>query len=239
MQTTSNVLVTALIALGVASVPLTGCDDPANGKPRATTVEPTATSQPPTAALQTTVKYTFDQTASKVEWTGSKVTGKHDGSFGIFKGTIDLVDGAPEKSKVDISIDADSVTTDIERLANGSRAIPRERFSPSSTSPSRASARAARRQTVSTSFRHVFVSASQTPHQCNGDPHEPSTQHVPHRPPPRPLRRLRRCAPAFPSATLATAFTDRTYVRNVIRGHGRSAIRGRERRRQDAGELPT
>jgi polyisoprenoid-binding protein YceI len=117
MQTTSNGLASALMALCLASVPLTGCDDPAQGKARATTTEATSTaSQPATAAPQTAVKYTFDQTASKVEWTGSKVTGKHDGSFGTFKGTIDLVDGAPEKSKVDVSIDADSVTTDIERL---------------------------------------------------------------------------------------------------------------------------
>jgi polyisoprenoid-binding protein YceI len=117
MQTTSNCLASGLMALCLASVPLTGCDDPAQGKARATTTEATSTaSQPVTAAPQTAVKYTFDQTASKVEWTGSKVTGKHDGSFGIFKGTVDVVDGLPEKSKVDVSIDADSITTDIERL---------------------------------------------------------------------------------------------------------------------------
>jgi polyisoprenoid-binding protein YceI len=117
MQTISNGLASALMTLCLASVPLTGCDDPAQGKARATTTVATSTtSQPASAAPQIAVKYTFDQTASKVEWTGSKVTGKHDGSFGTFKGTIDLVDGVPEKSKVDVSIDADSITTDIERL---------------------------------------------------------------------------------------------------------------------------
>lgn len=123
MQTTSSFLATALIALGMASISLIGCDDPAKGKPKATTEDTSATSQPAiatsqpaNAAPQAMAKYAFDQTASKLEWTGSKVTGKHDGSFRIFKGTIDLVDGAPEKSKVDVSIDADSVTTDIERL---------------------------------------------------------------------------------------------------------------------------
>ena len=53
---------------------------------------------------------------AKPQWTGSKVTGKHDGGFGTFNGTVDVVDGVPEKSKVDVSIDADSLTTDIERL---------------------------------------------------------------------------------------------------------------------------
>src|SRR5450432_1436114 len=112
MQTTSNFLASALMALlGLASVPLTGCDDPAKGKAKATTTEATSTtSQPATAAPQTTVKYTFDQTASKVQWTGSKVTGKHDGGFGTFKGTVDVGDGVPEKSKVEVSIDTDSIT---------------------------------------------------------------------------------------------------------------------------------
>jgi polyisoprenoid-binding protein YceI len=117
MPTTSSFLACALIALGMASAPLTGCDDPAQGKAKATTTETTSpANQAATATPQTMVKYTFDQTASKVEWTGSKVTGKHDGGFGSFKGTVDVVDGVPEKSKVDVSIDADSLTTDIERL---------------------------------------------------------------------------------------------------------------------------
>ena len=117
MQTTSNFLASALMALGMASVSLAGCDDPAKGKTKATTTETTSTtSQPAIAASQTTAKYAFDQTTSKVQWTGSKVTGKHDGSFGAFKGTVDVVDGVPEKSKVDVSIDADSITSDIERL---------------------------------------------------------------------------------------------------------------------------
>ena len=117
MHTTSNFLASALLALGMASVALTGCDDPAKGKAKATTAETTSTtSQPAIAAQQTTVKYAFDQTASKVQWTGSKVTGKHDGGFGTFKGTVEVVDGVPEKSKVDVSIDADSLTSDTEKL---------------------------------------------------------------------------------------------------------------------------
>jgi polyisoprenoid-binding protein YceI len=117
MQTASNFLASTFLALGVASLALTGCDDPAKGKAKATTTETTSTtSQAATAASQGTVKYAFDQSASKVQWIGSKVTGKHDGGFGTFKGAVDVVDGAPEKSKVDVSIDSESITSDTEKL---------------------------------------------------------------------------------------------------------------------------
>jgi polyisoprenoid-binding protein YceI len=109
------------LALGMASVVMTGCDDPAKGKSKATTAEAVATGTSQSAvtapgATQGTVKYAFDQTASKVTWVGSKVTGKHDGGFNTFKGTVDVVDGAPEKSKVDVQIEADSITSDTEKL---------------------------------------------------------------------------------------------------------------------------
>ena len=120
MQTSSNVLASVFLALGVASVAVTGCDDPAKGKAKATTGEAVSTTSQSAvangAAPQGTVKYVFDQTSSKVEFVGSKVTGKHDGGFGTFKGTVDVVDGAPEKSKVDVQIETDSITTDTEKL---------------------------------------------------------------------------------------------------------------------------
>jgi polyisoprenoid-binding protein YceI len=115
----SSYLAVALLALGVASVAVTGCDDPAKGKSKATTSEPAASATSLSAApavSQGTVKYAFDQSASKVSWVGSKVTGKHDGGFGTFKGTVDVVDGSPEKSKVDVDIAADSLTSDSEKL---------------------------------------------------------------------------------------------------------------------------
>lgn len=120
MHTSSKLFVGAALAFSVASVALTGCDDPAKGKSKATTSEPVATttslSASPTVAAQGAVKYAFDQSASKVTWVGSKVTGKHDGGFGTFKGTVDVVDGTPEKSKVDVQIEADSLTSDTEKL---------------------------------------------------------------------------------------------------------------------------
>jgi polyisoprenoid-binding protein YceI len=121
MQASSNFFAGLVVAIGMVSLASVGCDDPAKGKSKATTTDTgaTATSQAAVTtanAAQSTSKYSFDQTTSKVQWTGSKVTGKHDGSFAAFKGTVDVVDGAPEKSKVDVQIDTDSLTTDIEKL---------------------------------------------------------------------------------------------------------------------------
>lgn len=120
MHTSSSFAAGIFLALGVASIAVTGCDDPTKGKTKATTGEAvTTTSQSAAAAgtaAQGAAKYVFDQSSSKITFVGSKVTGKHDGGFGTFNGTVDVVDGAPEKSKVDVQIDADSITTDTEQL---------------------------------------------------------------------------------------------------------------------------
>jgi polyisoprenoid-binding protein YceI len=96
----------AALLLGLALV--TGCDDPAKGKAKAVTTDAvTQTTQATTPAGDAT--YTFDQSNGKVEWTGSKVTGKHDGSFDAFSGTVSLVDGTPERGSVKVAIDTGSV----------------------------------------------------------------------------------------------------------------------------------
>jgi polyisoprenoid-binding protein YceI len=117
MNTPTNLLASAFLVLGMTTIALTGCDDPSKGKSKATTGEAitSTTSQAATTAASS-VKYAFDQSASKVSWTGSKVTGKHEGGFGTFKGTVDVGDGAPEKSKVNVEIEADSLTSDTEKL---------------------------------------------------------------------------------------------------------------------------
>jgi polyisoprenoid-binding protein YceI len=51
-----------------------------------------------------------------VLFTGSKVSGKHDGGFNTFTGTIDLVGGKPEESSVKIDIETSSVFTDADGL---------------------------------------------------------------------------------------------------------------------------
>ena len=105
----------AFMSVALATVLVTGCDDPSKGKAKATTGE-AVTATASQASTGATAKYTFDQTSSKLTFVGSKVTGKHDGGFDKFSGNIDLVDGAPEKSKVSVDIDTTSITTDTEKL---------------------------------------------------------------------------------------------------------------------------
>lgn len=59
----------------------------------------------------------IDAAASKVAWTGRKITNKHEGGFKTFGGTIDLVEGNSEASGVTVEIDVTSLFTDSDRLA--------------------------------------------------------------------------------------------------------------------------
>jgi len=121
------------IKIGILSLSLflAACEDPAANKPRAQTTAPqtnTATSSPANmtanpAGGTTTSTMEAKGTAlpispenSKVEFTGSKVTGKHDGGFKTFKGTIDLVNNKPEESRVSVDIDTNSIFSDDEKL---------------------------------------------------------------------------------------------------------------------------
>ena len=90
---------------------VTACNDPAADQPRATTGAATQVS-PQTVAGQ---KYQITPQNSKIEFIGSKVTGSHNGGFQKFSGQIDYA-GAPEKSRVSITIDTDSITTDDANL---------------------------------------------------------------------------------------------------------------------------
>lgn len=96
------------------SVFLTACDDPSANATRALTGDAsssaTAPANPKGEAL------TFSGENSKVLFTGSKVTGKHDGGFNKFDGTIDLVNNKPEESSVRVNIDTASVFTDADGL---------------------------------------------------------------------------------------------------------------------------
>jgi polyisoprenoid-binding protein YceI len=108
--------------IGVALIGLTlilaGCDDPAANKARAITSEvttPVSNSQiAQTAGKGESLRLTPDN--SKVLFTGSKVTGKHDGGFNQFSGTIDLVNGKVEDSSVRVDIETSSVFSDDDGL---------------------------------------------------------------------------------------------------------------------------
>lgn len=100
-----------MIVVGVMLV--SACADPAADKTKAVTGEATKVASPATAAQGQ--KYLITPQNSKIEFTGSKVTGKHEGSFGDFSGQIDYA-GNPEQSRVNIAMKTDSLTTDTPDL---------------------------------------------------------------------------------------------------------------------------
>ena len=118
------------LALGVLSLSLflAACEDPAANKPKANTTNSTTNSATNTTSANTNATAPTTKTAtkgtalpltaenSKVEFTGSKVTGKHDGGFKAFTGTIDLVNEKAEESSVSVDIDMNSVYVDAEKL---------------------------------------------------------------------------------------------------------------------------
>jgi polyisoprenoid-binding protein YceI len=95
----------------LAGLLLTACGNPATNQPKATTSEAAPVSQP--ASAGETYKITPEN--SKIEFTASKVTGSHNGSFQRFTGGINYA-GTPEKSAVKIGIEMNSVTTDAPDL---------------------------------------------------------------------------------------------------------------------------
>lgn len=113
-----------LLFLVLASaVFLAACEDPAANKPKATTTNSTSNSTvsttanvPATNAPATGTALPISPENSKIEFTGSKVTGKHDGGFKQFSGAIDFVGNKPEDSKVSVKIDMNSLFTDTEDL---------------------------------------------------------------------------------------------------------------------------
>ena len=90
----------------------TACNDPAADTTKATTGEAAKVASPAPAQGQ---RYLITPQNSKIEFVGSKVTGKHNGSFGDFSGHIDYT-GNPETSRVNITMKTDSLTTDTPDL---------------------------------------------------------------------------------------------------------------------------
>jgi polyisoprenoid-binding protein YceI len=111
-----------LIGILSATIFLAACEDPSANKPKATTTESStntnvaaANNGTATAPKQGEV-LAINNENSKVSFVGSKVTGRHDGGFNKFTGTINLVDGKPEESSVNVDIDVSSVYTDTDAL---------------------------------------------------------------------------------------------------------------------------
>lgn len=105
----STVILTILVTLFLVS----SCANPASDKPKAVTSDaaPVSSASPATSVE----KYLIKPDTSKIEFDASKVTGSHHGSLEKFAGTIEYA-GQPEKSKVKITIETSSVTTDTPDL---------------------------------------------------------------------------------------------------------------------------
>jgi polyisoprenoid-binding protein YceI len=108
VQVRISIVVTILSGL----IFLSACSDPAANKSKAVTGEAAQTASPVSAKG---TKYQITPQNSKIEFVGSKVTGSHNGSFQDFSGQIDYT-GNVEQSRVNITIKADSITTDTPDL---------------------------------------------------------------------------------------------------------------------------
>lgn len=95
----------------VAIMAISACSNPASNAPKAVTGEAGSTSNAPA----TSEKYLITPENSKIDFIGSKVTGSHNGSFKKFSGVIDYA-GQPEKSRVSLTIDTESIETDTPDL---------------------------------------------------------------------------------------------------------------------------
>jgi polyisoprenoid-binding protein YceI len=89
------------------------CNDPSTNQPKAATGAATQASPAQQSAAGT--KYLITPQTSKIEFIGSKVTGSHNGSFERFAGDINYA-GTPEKSRVNVTIETESLTADDANL---------------------------------------------------------------------------------------------------------------------------
>jgi polyisoprenoid-binding protein YceI len=104
--------ITLMLAGAAMLFAASACENPAKNKPKATVADPVA--ETPKAPAAESLALT--EANGTVQFTGSKVTGKHDGGWKKFTGSVDLVDGKPEASKVALEIDMDSTFVDNDKL---------------------------------------------------------------------------------------------------------------------------
>ncbi|HSC89323.1 MAG TPA: YceI family protein [Polyangiaceae bacterium] len=105
-----------LLVSAAALLLATGCDnEPAAGKAKAEAAAPVEAA-PAAAPAATSVKYAFSGADSAFDFTGAKVTAKHDGKFKDFSGTVDLVDGDVTKSSVKAEIKIASLSVEPAKL---------------------------------------------------------------------------------------------------------------------------
>ena len=116
-----------VLAVSVLSaLPLLGCENPADNKPVATvgsakpTTPATATAAAPAPSVAKIPAKGADAVeldpSSTFQFTGSKVTGKHEGKFEKFSGWVELAKGKAEGGKLAVEIDMSGVKSDDEKL---------------------------------------------------------------------------------------------------------------------------
>lgn len=105
------------VGLAVIVAGAVACEDPAKDKAKATVSEvKTQAPQAAAPAAAAAESLAIDAQASKIEFVGSKVTGKHEGSFPSFSGKIEFLPEKLEASKLNVTIDTTSLKTDDEGL---------------------------------------------------------------------------------------------------------------------------
>lgn len=112
MRKRNHSIVLAAYLAGFGALAITGCEDPAKDKARAEVAAPAETK----AANPAATTLAFGPADSKIEFVGAKVTGKHEGSFGQFTGSVNLAGNDPTKSSVTVEIDAASISADNPKL---------------------------------------------------------------------------------------------------------------------------
>lgn len=106
--------ISMLIGAVALSAAIAACDNkPAENKPVATVSEPTAS---PKSASASATAYKIGPGDSKIEFVGAKITGKHDGSFDAFTGTVSVPGGDPLQGSVSVEIDTASLKADNPKL---------------------------------------------------------------------------------------------------------------------------
>lgn len=95
-----------------AALLLAGCSNPADNVTEASVNE---AGEAPTETVAGAKAFTFAP-ASKIEFTGSKVTGSHDGGFRTFSGKLMVADGELVAPGSRIEIDMNSLWSDTDRL---------------------------------------------------------------------------------------------------------------------------
>lgn len=106
MQKTTHAALLFAVALAAAA-----CEDPSADKAQAA-----VSSAKPVSSAATGAAYEIASDSSKLEFIGSKVTGKHEGGFKKISGTARLAGEAIEGGSVAVSVDAKSVYSDADGL---------------------------------------------------------------------------------------------------------------------------